>query len=254
MFNDKPYAEVNREERFFCFLFAHALLMSRSVRFGFAKLAKEKYNVHLDPDALEVYVEAAALRDYWFNLGDPVSYSEKMDKRRREVLEQILEYFKVPSGILDKHALFKTSMGKLWSPSHWNINALKNAGLDKYNFIDGGDQYNLIDVKWAFNAKPDIVLISPESMLVIEAKLESAEGCNAASGYGQYKIQRLIMKLWKLLIPKFANKQLQFALLKVKGSSEKSIIWSKLTELIAKSDADNFTRESFDILKKRYYP
>ena len=32
MFNDKPYLSVNREERFFCALFAHALLASSSSR------------------------------------------------------------------------------------------------------------------------------------------------------------------------------------------------------------------------------
>jgi hypothetical protein len=44
------------------------------------------------------------------------------------------------------------------------LQALKNGGLDE-----------LIKVKWAFNAKPDILLISPESMLVIEAKVESRQ-------------------------------------------------------------------------------
>jgi hypothetical protein len=54
MFNNNRYSEVDREERFFCFLFAHALLMSRSVRIGFAKLAMERCNIALDPDSLEV--------------------------------------------------------------------------------------------------------------------------------------------------------------------------------------------------------
>jgi hypothetical protein len=56
MFNTVPYWKVNREERFFCFLFGHALLSSRSVRVGFAELTKEKCDMELalDPDELAV--------------------------------------------------------------------------------------------------------------------------------------------------------------------------------------------------------
>ena len=57
MFNANPYWKVNREERFFCFLFAHALLSSRAVRVSFAELAKRKSDIALDPDELEAYVE-----------------------------------------------------------------------------------------------------------------------------------------------------------------------------------------------------
>ena len=53
-------------------MLGHALLMSKQVRLGFAELAQRKCNVSLDPENLEVFVEAAALRDYWRELGDPV--------------------------------------------------------------------------------------------------------------------------------------------------------------------------------------
>ena len=41
----------------------------------------------------------------------------------------------------------------------------REAGLD-----------GLIDVKWAFNAKPDMMLASPGCVVFVEAKLESGEG------------------------------------------------------------------------------
>ena len=155
MFNEKTYAEVNREERFFCFLFIHALLSSRAVRVSFAELAKRKSDIALDPDELEAYVEVAALRDYWNDLGNPAAYSKDTNSRRRVVLEKILDIRDVPVASLDQHELFWTSpkKEKLWSPSHWSIEELKNAGLEK-----------LMEVRWAFNAKPDILLVSPKTM------------------------------------------------------------------------------------------
>ena len=243
MFNVKPYFEVNREERFFCFLFAHALLSSRSVRVGFAELAKEKCDMEqaLDPDELEVYVEVAALRDYWHDLGNPSEYSDLTRDRRRTVLEQILKIREVEPEMLDKHDLFWTSPNKkkLWCPSHWGIEELKNAGLEK-----------LKEVRWAFNAKPDILLVSPKTMLLIEAKLESGEGRKDETGYKQYEIQELIVDLWKQLIPEFQHRKLAQARLEVKGTGNNTITWADILAIIADSDIDAFTRNALDQLKK----
>jgi hypothetical protein len=64
VFNDKPYLSVNREERFFCVLFAHALLASDSSRKRICEILFQRLDVELDPDALEVFLEVAALRDW----------------------------------------------------------------------------------------------------------------------------------------------------------------------------------------------
>jgi hypothetical protein len=243
MFNTVPYWKVNREERFFCFLFGHALLSSRSVRVGFAELTKEKCDMELalDPDELAVYVEVAALRDYWYDLGNPAKYSDETHDKRRTVLEQILKIREVDPGMLDKHDLFWTSQNKkkLWCPSHWSIEELKNAGLEK-----------LKEVRWAFNAKPDILLVSPKTMLVIEAKLESGEGRKDETGYKQYEIQELIVDLWKQLIPEFQQRKLAQARLEVKGTGNNTITWADILAIIADSDIDAFTRNALDQLKK----
>jgi hypothetical protein len=241
MFNDKPYSEVNREERFFCFLLSHALLMSKQVRSGFADIAKNKCNATLDPDNLEVYVEAAALRDYWRDLGDPVIYSNETHSRRRALIEQIFELYNLHADLIDQNDLFWTSSKKLWNPNHWSIDALKKAALEQ-----------LIEVKWAFNAKPDILLISPEAMLVIEAKVESPEGCNAEIEYKQFKIQELIINLWKHLIPNFQKRTIDLALLEVNATRSNSITWSEILKLTSTSDIDDFTRQSMASLS-RYY-
>lgn len=246
MYNEKSYLEVNREERNYCFLFAHALLMSSVLRESFSRLVQDRFGITLDPKALEVYVEAAALRDYWYDLGDPLSYNEETGRRRREVVEHILRFFGKSPDLIDQHDLFWTkSIGsKLWYPSHWNIDSLKHAGLE-----------DLIDVKWAFNAKPDILIISPESALVIEAKIVSPEGCKVDRErdltYNQLKIQELIIKIWQLLVPGFKMKKIELALLNVNGG-DKGIAWSEIVGLIEKSDVDDFTCRSL-VMLNRYY-
>ena len=120
---------------------------------------------------------------------------------------------------------------------------MAEAGLDK-----------LIKVKWAFNAKPDILLASPESMLVIEAKVESPEGCKADVEYKQFQTQKLISELWQLLIPKFQNRKLVNAILNVSSSIEDIpvIQWSEIIEMISGSDVDEFTRKAIVKLKCYY--
>ena len=243
MFNDKLYSEVNREERFFCFLLSHALLMSHQVRKGFAALAEKKCNLCLDPEHLEVYVEAAALRDYWRDLGDPVNYNEETHNRRLSILELIFKRYNISLDILDQREVFWTSTKKLWNPNHWSIDGLKKAGLDQ-----------LIEVKWAFNAKPDIVLVSSVSALVIEAKVESPEGCKADVEYKQFKTQQLVSDLWQLLIPEFKRRKLVNAILSVSSLSENIpvIEWRDIVNLIGASDVDQYTKNAMYQLQ-RYY-
>ncbi|WP_208019709.1 hypothetical protein [Candidatus Chlorobium masyuteum] len=243
MFNKNSYSVVNREERFFCFLFAHALLSSRAVRVGFAELAKSKCDIALHPDNLEVYVEVAALRDYWYDLGKPDEYLKDTHNLRRVVLEKILEIRDVPLASLDQHELFWTTpkREKLWSPSHWGIEELKNAGLEK-----------LKQVRWAFNAKPDILLVSPKTMLVIEAKLESGEGRKDETGYKQYDILPLIVELWEKLIPEFQKRKMVQAKLERQASGSNTVTWSDIIEIINASDIDPFTRNAMAQLN-RYY-
>lgn len=200
MFNAKPYLEVNREERFYCHVVIHALLTSETTRRNFSELIQSKVGVAFPPSAFEIFVEAAALRDYWYDLGDPLDYSDKTDQRRREVLTSILGYFDIPGEAINKNGFFRTSKGKLWSPNRWS-----ETGIEKSNELGKPEKAYLKMVKWAFNAKPDIMLLADSTALLIEAKLESGEGRDGSSGYQQLPIQSMIsFLLWKL-VPKFQN-------------------------------------------------
>ena len=230
MFNDKPYFKVNREERFYVALFAHALLSSQIVRERFSDLIQSKYGINLNPSFFEVFLEVAALRDYWNDLGDPVAYTADTHSRRRAIIESILEMFELLPTVIDQHDFFWTSpeRRKLWSPGRWDIAKVKEAGLEK-----------LVKVRWAFNAKPDMLIVSGGNALMIEAKLESGEGGNDETGYRQYEIQALSLELWKRLIPSFSRMEVKR--LELSRTTKDGILWSDIQGIIEGSNIDEFT-------------
>ena len=237
MFNNKHYWQVNREERFYCSLLAHALLGSAQVRQDFSHLVQNKIRLSLPNTDWEVYIEATVLRDFWHDLGDPYGYSDETHQKRREVLEAILNIYKISPSTLDEHDLFWTTKQKkkLWSPGKWNERAIKEAGVE-----------DLIHVKRAFNAKPDIMIVSGSTVLLIEAKVESGEGREGDSGYQQYEIQKLVARLYKLLVPQYTDvKNAVLALETTDG-----ITWQEVVPIIEKSEIDCFTKQCLAQLRR----
>jgi hypothetical protein len=251
MFTNQRYIEVNREERHFCALFVHALLSSKLVRTSFIEVIRSRYGIKLSPDSLEIYLEAAALRDYWNNLGDSRRYSLATSQKRRQVLNGIVEYMGYSGSVIDQYPFFWTNgidghKSKLWSPSHWSSSAIEDSSLT-----------NLLSVKWAFNAKPDIMMISDGCALLIEGKLESSEGKYDASGQGQEETQQLIANLLKEFIPTFRQTIFYNMLLALQSPSRGrwplSITWKDIIDIIKPAPLDIFTQECFDQLQIRYY-
>lgn len=103
-FSDKEFWDINREERWFCFLFGHALLSSKVTRERFSRLIKGR--AELDPGNFEVYVEVAALRDYWNDLGDPVRYDRVTHEARLVALNALLEFRDLPTEFVDGYPFF----------------------------------------------------------------------------------------------------------------------------------------------------
>lgn len=199
MFNTNSYNAVNREERHFGFLFGSAIIHNHE----FAHKVFERYNSilgsNLDVNSFDIYFEVAALRDYWRDLGRSDEYRDETHTKRRNVLNAILQDRGYDPGIIDNNRVFWTNgnigSGKLWCPSEWNINELKELF---------GSGNKLVSVRWCFNAKPDILIVSNTSSVFIEVKVESGGG-RSASGYDQLEIQEEISILMRLLIPKFYN-------------------------------------------------
>lgn len=251
MLTDQRYIEVNREERHFCALFVHALLSSELVRTSFIELIRSRYNIELFPDSLEIYLEAAVLRDYWNNLGDSRRYSLETGQKRRQVLNGIIEYMGYSASVIDDNRFFWTNeidgnKSKLWSPGHWSTSAIEALAL-----------HNLLKVKWAFNAKPDIMMISGGCALLIEGKLESSEGKYDTSGQGQEEIQKLIANLLKEFIPTFRHTVFHNMLLALQsprgGRWPLSITWKDIIDILKAAPLDVFTQECFEQLQTRYY-
>jgi len=241
MFSDKPYFQVNREERFFCTLFAHALLASETARERCCDTLSRRTGTSLDPNNLEIYLEVAALRDYWNDLGDPSKYDAETHNGRRKVLETILEREGKATELIDQHGFFWTAGpgSKLWSPGRWEIGKIPEELRGK-----------LSTVKWAFNAKPDILLLSSTHGIAIEAKVESGEGRNGESGYDQIDVQKYLIALWKDLIPVFNKRDFTLCTLKMKRDPKKGLTWKDVLEIVDNPQVDEFTKKCIDNLVK----
>jgi hypothetical protein len=200
MFNAKPYYRVNREERNFGFLFGSAIIHNQE----FAKNIFQKYNEllksNLDIREYEMFFEIAALRDYWYDLGNSNEYSQETHSRRRQILNLILSKKGYDTSLVDQEPVFwtngKIGTGKLWCPSEWNIHELR-----KFEKAEN----DLASIRWSFNSKPDVLIVSNNCAVFIEIKVESGGGRSEA-GYDQLKIQKEISFWMEFLIPEFNQK------------------------------------------------
>lgn len=250
-FTEQRFFEVNREERHYCALLAHALLSSKPARTSFTEMINSRCKINFSSDSLEVHLEAAVLRDYWNALGNSKKYPLETNQRRRQVLKGIIKHMGYSIDIIDNNPFFWTKGingdgSKLWSPGHWDEKAIKAAPLP-----------NLKKIKWAFNAKPDIMMISNEHVLLIEAKIESPEGKYDKFGTGQKQIQKLIADLMKQFIPTFQNTTIKNILLALKSPNEDEwpyhITWEDVIDILKTTHLDAFTQECFKQLQTQYY-
>jgi hypothetical protein len=251
LFNNKPYIEVNREERFYCALLAHALLACESIRNSFIIKVSEKLSTNLvskvkvKSDEFQIFLEISALRDFWSNLGDTKHYNEGTHKRRQAVLKDILASQKISDSVIDDidNVFFKTVNGKIVSPGRWSNQAIEKSNLSKKLKV------KLLAIKWAFNAKPDIMIILSKNkvILMIEAKVESREGKDGDSGYQQLETQKFVCDLLKTLAPQYRDFRFENMLLsKKKDAKYNFITWQEIIKLIKESEIDDFTKNCFD--------
>ena len=266
----KSYLEGNREERFFCGMLVHALLSSSLVRTQFVALVHQKGGPELCPDDLEIFIEVAALRDYWRNLGKPGGrYTERYkgtETNRKILLERILrEEVDADPGLIARHSLlFRTQEPKanLWIPGHWSIDGIQ-AMIDKEGISEDKQKAlkrKLSQVKWAFNAKPDLLLLSGKTAVLVETKLES--GVGRAGEYNQYEIQELIARLLKHFVPWFSQYDFYHALIDLgklrqnggrqipKSRGWTCLSWGEICSIVLEDPRlDAFTRRTFEALR-----
>ena len=135
-----------------------------------------------------IYYEFAFLRDAWHGI--------KANNVKRELIEQFLPKGALPSRSLDTPLAFnghfgvagKASNEHIQSPGKWSL-----TGFD--GNVECNDAFRATCLfKWAFNAKPDLVIqTAPNQCVCIEAKLDSGETSYPSSkgDKGVFKNRRL---------------------------------------------------------------
>jgi len=165
---DSSYTDICREERNLAAIFYHLLLSKDNLR-RFLDLIQCPFPIV--EDEFGIYFEYAFLRDLWFN----IQYDNDL---KREVILKLLKAENTEMlnaiSIKEFNAYFgvpNPSEKQIQSPSNWSI------GKFKGNISNNSEFLRTTELKWAFNAKPDIVIhTSKNSAICIECKLESGEG------------------------------------------------------------------------------
>jgi hypothetical protein len=182
--SERHFYRFVREERLFCATLAHLLMQRGPNLAAFLELinARVPHDSQLVTSRLEeaeIYVEFTFLRDYWDTLGG------NNDEKRRLIfallsrVDRLRHYHdeSFPSTIPEFNEFFVGPFGRrithdIVYPGRWSVTTLSERfGREPEEFRD------FCRFKWAFNIKPDIVVLPPGSRpLSIEAKLESKEG------------------------------------------------------------------------------
>ena len=166
--SNQSYTEFNREERNLSAVFFYLLLREGNLR-RFLKHIDVAVDDDLEHSAL--YFEFAYLRDLWTTL-EPNTIG-------RALITQFLPLRGTPDltglPILNFNQFFgavpAASATTVQSPCNWSMARYDSTIADNDDFLD------VCRFKWAFNAKPDIVIqLSDSRCVCIEAKLGSGEG------------------------------------------------------------------------------
>lgn len=195
----------------------------------FARL-RDVTHIDLDPrqGATEIYSEVAWLRDHWRNLGDPWHWNDDLETARRRFLGACLEPLGRRLEDVQDKSFFRTEgpSPKVVSPGRWPIAAL------------GGDKA-LRDLKWAFNAKPDFVLVCGDRAVIVEAKVESKPG-KASSGYSQDGTQAVLSLLLPAVSPYLDSGQVGRAWLAREAIDSRSstVTLAEIAALVARTRTD----------------
>jgi len=178
---DGTYAAINREERNLAAILYHALLLEDNLS-RFLSLIECPFHV-VEPE-MAIFLEYAYPRDLWSQVKDNDTKRGLILELLKPVNVQELREMDVSGFNRYFGAVPKASSKHIQSPGLWS--------LPRYDrTIEDDDEFLRICMfKWAFNAKPDIVIhTSRDEAVCIEAKLESSEGQYPQSG-GEKKIFR----------------------------------------------------------------
>jgi hypothetical protein len=237
----QSFLETNREERFFCAVLLHVVLTPSPSQVRVLSVLGEAAGTRLDPDDVECYVEVAA----WHALGDHKKWSQILYEARRDLL---LALVRSPSAcayagtvdefeeLLQANSLFWTGGPgtKLVSPGRWPLGAIGSVSTE----VLGGAK-NLRALKWAWNSKPDLLLLSRRAGVLIEAKAASGFGGNSQTGFDQQRVQQLIAELFPIVTQGLVDEPLRRITLTNKAT-QASVTWRELASLCSAAEIGPF--------------
>lgn len=265
------FLTVTREERFFCTLLVHACLSDERFREQFIRRLAEVSGTPLDPKDLELYTEVAWLRDYWFGLGDFKRYTAELDELRREQLRSVLEVHLKDVGQVERilgAPFIRTVKNRIQTPGRWplqdidSFTAAAAPDLGSSAALELGRQ--LRQLKWAYSAKPDLLVVSDRRPVLIEAKVESGIDYKPATGYNQARISQTIRRLMNVVSEAVVDTQhdVDFSGIafiskqqekdKESGTELPTIRWHEIASWAAASTGlDGFTRDGLLLFSRR---
>jgi hypothetical protein len=187
---DAPYSTFNREERNVAAILYHLLLTGDNLTRFCDKIGAP---LDRDPSRVEMYVEFAYLRDLWHALQVAslasqalgVARGQRHDKdlvaanavRRKLILDSLhpsaeADLAECSTIAFNRHfGAARASSRYIQSPGRWTVIGLAKRLTDDAEFL------RTCRFKWAFNIKPDLVVIDQAARAVcVEAKVESGEG------------------------------------------------------------------------------
>jgi hypothetical protein len=182
--SDEPYFQFDREERHLAAILFHILNYKDNAQ---RALHSADSNWNINRSEFGVYLEYSYPRDLW----NKMKVSTESNKRKREVIVGMLgchgfDTTKLASlnGVKNFNAFFvgpRASRDYIESPANWSLSelarSLPSSKSDDQNLVTG------CKIKWAFRAKPDIVIHADrDHALCLELKLESTEGSYPTAG------------------------------------------------------------------------
>jgi hypothetical protein len=197
------YVRYCREERNFAAVLYHLLLDENRLG-AFLRLIGVSAR---DVDKVGVYFEYAHLRDLWSFVAKSETNVAAQNQRYRDAVIAMLQMRPGRALPTDTRLFNEFFIGEgsraasvtyIQMPSRWN-----DAQFQRWVEFDDEDfARRACKLKWAFNAKPDLVLhLGPDKVVCIEAKLGSGIGAYRAKtgdpkcfGMTQTKLQEFILQ------------------------------------------------------------
>ena len=255
---EKDYYKFCREERNITAILYHALLRRANLK-KFLSLISCK-NLGSFEEA-SIYFEYAYLRDWWRKEFPPENAATEGRKAaNQKAKDRILSALNLSEekGLGGKiESEFNSYFGATPTPSSKYIQmpATWSAEHYKKNIIDDCDFRKVCKLKWAFKAKPDIVIIGEDAAVCVEAKWDSSVGKYKEKNKSGEEFSCTQTSIQEYMFKSILGiDKTEFILLaktkRSKSEPHKTVTWSEVFSKMDVGESLGFVRDWTDYLKK----